>query len=68
MLKIRIIAALIATVLTIITALLLPYLYGVLTHWLATLSAEQKQWFSYSQIVLGAVLAGLSYKMWKAKN
>lgn len=68
MVKIRIIAALIALVLTALTALIVPYLFTLLMHWLATLNAEQKQWFSYSQVLIGVLVAGVGYKMWKKKK
>jgi hypothetical protein len=68
MLKIRIIAALSAIVLTLITIYLVPKVVYGYTHLMSGLSHDQQTWFNGSQILLGAALAGYGYWRWKKKK
>lgn len=65
MLKIRIIAAIFAIVMTIATAYLLPIVYGTYMDWMASLSAPQKQWLNLGQMAIGAVIALVGFLQWK---
>lgn len=68
MLKIRLIAASIAIVMTLITIYLIPVIYTAYTHWSDSLNPQQKQWFLYSQAALGAVIALTALWRWKKKR
>jgi len=68
MLKIRLIAASVAIVMTLITIYLVPIIYAAFTHWSDSLNAQQQQWFLYSQIVLGAAIALIAFWRWKKKR
>jgi type II secretory pathway component PulF len=68
MLKIRIIAVLIAIVLTLLTIYLVPRVVFMYTHFASGLSQDQKVWFNGGQALLGAVLAGYSFWCWKKKK
>ena len=68
MLKIRIIAVLIAIVLTLVTIYVVPRVVYMYTHFVSGLSHEQNIWFSGSQILLGAALAGYGFWRWKKKK
>jgi hypothetical protein len=68
MLKIRIIAALIALVLTPITLYIGYKIYFAYIGWSESLTPEQHNWFVWSQILLGMVLALVGFWQWKKKT
>lgn len=68
MLKIRLIAALVAIVMTLITIYLIPILIAAYTGWTNTLDAQEQQWFLYSQAALGALIALTALWQWKKKR
>lgn len=68
MLKIRIIAVLIAIVLTLLTIYLVPKVVYGYTHFVNGLSHDQQAWFNGSQILLGAAVAGYGFWRWKKKK
>lgn len=68
MLKIRIIAALLAIVLTIITIYLVPKIAYFYTSFVHGLSHDQQLWFNLIQALLGVLLAGYGYWRWKKKR
>ncbi len=65
MLNAKLLAALIAIVMTLLTIYVVPLIYHFYVHWSDSLSHEQQQWFNYSQIVLGALLASFAIWQWK---
>lgn len=68
MLKIRLIAALVAIVMTLITIYLIPILIVAYTGWTDSLNAQERQWFLYSQAALGALIALAALWHWKKKR
>ena len=68
MLKVRIIAALIAIVLTILTIYLVPYVIDFYQRWSAGLSPQGRQWFNWSQAVVGGLIALYGVWLWKKKK
>jgi hypothetical protein len=68
MLKIRIIAALIALVLTALTLYIGPKIYFAYVHWSDSLTTEQQSWFNFGQILLGVALAVFGFWQWKKKT
>lgn len=68
MLKIRLIAALVALVMTLLTIYLIPIAAALYTGWTRSLNTQEQQWFSYSQIALGAVVALAALWHWKKKR
>jgi uncharacterized membrane protein YcgQ (UPF0703/DUF1980 family) len=68
MLKIRIIAACVAVIMTLATVYAVPYLYIHVTQWLHGLSPTHKQWFNYSQIFVGFLVALITLRVWFKKK
>jgi len=68
MLKIRIIAVLIAIVLTLLTIYFVPKVALIYTHFVSALSQDQKVWFNGGQALLGAAVAGYGFWRWKKKK
>jgi len=68
MLKVRIIAAILAILLTIATAYAVPYIMNSYYQFVDGLSPQQQKWFTYSQIILGAVVAVIGFLHWKKKK
>jgi hypothetical protein len=65
MLKVRIIAALIAIVLTAITIYLAPFVIAFFQHWHGGLSPQARQLFNWSQAGIGALMAVYGFWLWK---
>jgi len=68
MFKIRFYAALISLILAPITVYLGLRGYHLFSEWSASLSHDQKAWFEYSQIALGALVAIYGFWRWKKTN
>ena len=68
MLKIRIIAVLIAIVLTLLTIYFVPKVVFMYTHFVSGLNHDQKVWFNGGQALLGAALAGYGFWRWKKRS
>lgn len=68
MLKVRIIAASIAIVLTIITIYLVPKVVHFYISFMNGLNQDQQFWFGVIQALLGALVAGCAYWRWKKKK
>ena len=68
MLKVRIIAALIAIVLTALTIYIAPYVINFYQNWSAGLSPQRRQWFNWSQAGIGALIAVYGFWLWKKKK
>ena len=68
MLKIRIYAALIAIVMTAITAYIAPIVYGLYTHWVDAMTPTQKAWLDWGQVALAACVAIYGFSRWKRKS
>lgn len=68
MLKVRIIAALIAITLTALTIYIAPYVIGFYQSWSAGLSPQGRQWFNWSQAGIGLLIAAYGFWLWKKKK
>ena len=68
MLKIRVIAVLIAIVLTLLTIYIVPYIAYYYTSFVSGLSHDQQIWFNWAQAGLGALAAVYGYWSWKKKK
>lgn len=68
MLKVRIIALVIAILLTIATAYAIPWIVYLYKNWVGHMSAEQQQWFNIGQAVLGLGIAVSAFWFWKKKK
>jgi|GEM_PF-748063 len=66
--KVRIIAVVIAILLTIATAYAVPWVMYVYTHWVDGLTKTQQHWFNIAQAVLGALIASYAFWCWKKKK
>lgn len=64
MLKIRILASLIAIVLTALTIFLVPYIYTGYVY----LGANHPKVFQWAQAGIGFAVAGLAYWRWKKRK
>lgn len=64
MLKIRILAAIIAIVLTALTMFLVPHIYTGYVY----LAQHYPNVFDWAQVALGFTIAGLAYWRWKKKR
>jgi hypothetical protein len=64
MLKIHILAAIIAVVLTALTVLLVPYIYTGYVY----LGANYPKAFQWVQVAIGFGIAGLAYWRWKKRK
>jgi uncharacterized membrane protein YcjF (UPF0283 family) len=67
MLKIRIIAAAIAILMTGILVLVAPMVYGLIGNWVNE-SVQHKQWLNYSQVGVGVLLAIGGFMQWKKRR
>jgi hypothetical protein len=65
MLKIRIIAALIALVLTALTIYLAPFVIDFYQSWSAGLTPQGRLWFNWSQAAIGVLIAVYGFWLWK---
>ncbi len=65
MLKVRILAALMAIVLTLLTIWVLPKIVYAYTTFMDGLTADQKTTYSLAQAALGAALGGYGWWLWK---
>jgi hypothetical protein len=68
MLKVRIIALIIAILLTIATAYAIPWIVHLYKNWVEQMTAEQQQWFNIAQAVLGLSIAICAFWFWKKKK
>ena len=68
MLKIRLYAALIALVCTLITLYFAPRIFFAYSHWESGLSLDQRGWFNAAQILLVVMLAGFGFWQWKNRG
>ena len=68
MLKVRIVAATIAILLTLATAYIAPWIIYSYKHWISHLSATQQQFFNLSQVVIGVLIAAYGFWRWKKKK
>jgi len=68
MLKIRIIAVVLAILLTIATAYVLPWIVYEYKQWVGHLTVMQQQWFNIAQAVLGIAIAVCAFWIWKKKK
>ncbi len=68
MLKVRIIAVVLAILLTIATAYVVPWIVYEYKHVVGHLTAAQQEWFNIAQAVLGGVIAVYAFWRWKKKK
>jgi len=68
MLKVRIIAALVAIVLTVLTIYLVPKIAYFYTSFVGGLSHDQQTRFSIFQAILGASIAAYGLWRWRKKK
>jgi len=68
MLKVRIIAIIIALVLTALTIYLVPIIVYHYTGFVSGLSKEQQVWFNWGQVVIGFLIAAYGFSRWKKKK
>jgi type II secretory pathway component PulF len=68
MLKIRIIAALIAVAFTALTVYLVPKVAFYYTSFVNGLSHDQQLWLNWAQALLGGVIALIGFWLWKKKS
>ncbi len=68
MLKVRIIAALIAIVLTILTVYLVPYVINFFQVWTEGMTPQGRQWFNWSQVGVGVLIALYGLSLWRKKK
>ena len=68
MLNTKLIAAAIAIVMTLLTIYIVPLIYRFYVQWSDSLSPEHQQWYNYSQILLGLLLAGFALWQWRRKR
>lgn len=68
MLKVRIIAGVIAIILTLITIYVVPIIAYHYTNFANGLTKDQRQWFNGIQVVIGFSIAIYGFWRWKKKN
>jgi hypothetical protein len=68
MLKVRIIAVVIAILLTIATAYVVPWIVYEYKLWVGHLTVAHQQWFNIVQAVVGIVIAVVAFWFWKKKK
>jgi hypothetical protein len=68
MLKVRIIAIIIALVLTVLTIYLVPIIVHHYVSFMDSLNAQQRTWFSVLQACVGFTIAAYGFWRWKKKS
>jgi hypothetical protein len=68
MLKVRIIAVIIALVLTALTVYLVPIIANHYMSFVGSLNEQERVWFSWVQAGLGFLVAGFGFWQWKKKS
>lgn len=68
MLKVRIIAAILAVLLTLLTIYLIPIITHSYISFMDGLNSGQQLWFGISQAILGGLIAVYGFWRWKKKH
>jgi len=68
MLKIRIIAIIIALALTALTIYLVPIIAHHYISFVNSLNPQEKTWFSWAQAFIGFAIAAYAFWRWKKKS
>lgn len=68
MLKIRLIAALIAIAFTVLTAYLVPKIAYYYTSFVNGLSHDQQIWLNWAQALIGGLIGVYGFWLWKKKS
>ena len=68
MLKVRIIALIIALILTVLTVYLVPIIANHYMRFVGGLSDQERSWFSWLQAIIGFSIAAYGFWRWKKKS
>ncbi|RYY76897.1 MAG: hypothetical protein EOO52_05230 [Gammaproteobacteria bacterium] len=68
MLKVRIIAVIIALILTALTVYLVPIVASYYMNFMGNLNEQERIWFSWAQAFIGFSIAAFGFWRWKKKR